>query len=357
MDTASAGAACPNQVSKKTVVAGFGGGVLIDAFGWPAIFLGRLPFIAVALLLTVLVLRDASAEGPARAGAAARRPFDLLGAVTLFIAVTCLLVGLNLARSIGAESAPVIGLLAGAPIVAGMFILVERREESPILDLALFGRRGFTSAFLTLGLSWTGAFTIWFILPFYVADVLGRGASSLGLLLGVMGLCTAVSAPIGGWVADHLRPEWLVTAAAAVVSAALLWVSTLGAEASVVAVALPLAFAGAGQGTLQAAARTLVFNTVPESRFGTASGALNLGRSMGVVLSVALFSAFFLAREDAHSAQLVSGGMSASAAEVPAFVAAFQETFSLGTLLALAGAASSLLAWDRRLAVAAEPAS
>ena len=337
------------------VIAGFGGGVLIDALGWPAIFLGRLPFIAVALLLTVVVLRGVPAEArAATAPAAARGRFDLAGAAALFTAVACLLVGLNLARSLGAASAPVIALLAGAALGAGVFIRIERQQEWPVLDLALFRLRVFSAAFLTLALSWIGAFTIWFIFPFFVADVLGRGASILGLFLGLMGLCTAIAAPLGGWAADRLRPEWLVAAAAAALAAALLWIGTLGTGASLVAVALPLALAGAAQGTLRAAARTLVFNSVPGSRLGTASGALNLGMSMGVVLSVALFSALFSMREDAHIAQLVATGLSESAAEVPAFVAAFRETFRAGALIALAGAACSLFGWRRRLVAAAE---
>lgn len=336
------------------VIAGFGGGVLIDALGWPAIFLGRLPFIAAALLLTVVVLRGAQAEAPAgTATAATRGRFDLGGAAALFVAVACLLVGLNLARSLGAASVPVIVLLAGAALVAGAFIRIERRAEWPVLDLALFGLRVFSAAFLTLALSWIGAFTIWFILPFFVADVLGRGASALGLLLGLLGLCTAIAAPLGGWAADRLRPEWLVTTAAAAVAAALLWISTLGTGASLGAVALPLALAGAGQGTLRSAARTLVFNSVPGRGLGSASGALNLGMSMGVVLSVALFSALFSVRQDAHAAELVSSGLSESAAEAPAFVAAFRETFRTAALVALAGAACSLFAWPRRRAAAA----
>ena len=338
------------------VIAGFGGGVLIDAFGWPSIFLGRLPFIAAALLLTVAVLRGTPAE--ARAGTTtdlARGRFDVGGAAALFVAVACLLVGLNLARSLGAASAPVIALLAGAALVAGVFIRIERHAEWPVLDLALFGLRVFSAAFLTLALSWIGVFTIWFILPFFVADVLGHGASALGLLLGLLGLCTAIAAPLGGWAADRLRPEWLVTAAGTAVAAALLWISTLGAGASLVAVALPLALAGAAQGTLRAAARTLVFNSVPGSGLGSASGALNLGMSMGVVLSVALFSALFSVREDVHTARLLASGLSEAAAEAPAFVEAFRETFRAAALVALAGAASSLFAWRPRLAVAEAP--
>jgi len=93
---------------------------------------------------------------------------------------------------------------------------------------------------------------------------------------------------------------------------------------------------GIGQGALGTAGWTLVFNNVPGARSGTASGALNLGRSMGVVRSVALFSAIFAAREQAH-------------------VEAFRETFRLGALVVLAGVGCSLLAWRTAARASEEP--
>ena len=325
-----------------SVVAGFAGGVLVESFGWPVIFLGRIPLLLVALLLALVVLRD---ERPQRPADESGSRFDLAGAIALSVAVGSLLVGLNLLRATGAGAVPTLFLLLSAVVAASIFVYVELRAPWPVLDLSLFRQRPFTAAFLTLFFNSLGAFTIWFVFPFFVADVLDRGAATLGFLLGLQGLCSAGSAPVGGWLADRLPAQRLVTAASATVAAALLWTSTLDAGSAVADAALPLALAGIGQGTLRAAARTLVFSSVPQQRFGTASGALNLGGSMGLVLSVAAFTAFFAARLDAHTARLVGQGLSEAAAAAPAHVGAFQETFRLGTLVVLSGVAASVLAW------------
>jgi MFS-type transporter involved in bile tolerance (Atg22 family) len=214
-----------------------------------------------------------------------------------------------------------------------------------VLDPSLFRRRPFSAAFLTLLLNSLGAFTIWFVFPFFVADVLGHGPKELGLLLGIQGLSTALTAPVGGLLADRFPVQRVVTSAAVTVAVALLWLSRLDAESTIVNAALPLVLAGAGQGTLRAAARTLVFNSVPRERFGTASGALNLGGSTGLVLSVALFTAFFAIRSDAYTARLIAEGASESVAVLAAHVDAFREMFSLGAAVAFTGAACSLLAW------------
>jgi len=344
-----------------SVAAGFAGGVLVEAFGWPVIFLARIPFLLAALLLAFVVLDDRrSGERATRAQSSsemrdARAPFDLRGALALAVAVGSLLVGLNLLRASGVGMGPAVGLLLVTPAAAAAFVYVELRAPWPVLDLALFRRRPFTGAFLTLLFNSLGSFVIFFIFPFFVADVLGRGAATLGFMLGVQGICGAGAAPVGGWLADRLPAQRVVTGASVAVAGAVLWISTLDASSTVVAATLPLALAGIGQGALRASARTLVFNNVSRDRFGTASGALNLGASMGLVLSVAAFTAFFATRLDAHTAQLVAQGVSDAAAATPAHVDAFRETFRLGTLLVLVGVAASTLAWRpaRRDAAAA----
>jgi EmrB/QacA subfamily drug resistance transporter len=330
-----------------SVAAGFAGGVLVEAFGWPVIFLARIPFLLVALLLAFVVLDDRRADDRRTGGRATGAPatFDLPGALALAVAVGSLLVGLNLLRATGVGTVPAVLLLFVTVAAAAIFVTVELRAPWPVLDLSLFRRRPFAAAFLTLLFNSLGSFVIFFIFPFFVADVLDRGAATLGFMLGVQGICGAGSAPVGGWLADRFPPQRLVTTASVIVAGAVLWISTLDASSTVVAATLPLALAGIGQGTLRTAARTLVFNSVPQDRFGTASGALNLGSSMGLVLSVAAFTAFFATRLDAHTAQLLAEGLSDAAAATSAHVEAFRETFRLGTLLVLVAVAASTLAW------------
>ena len=336
------------------VAAGFAGGVLVETFGWPVIFFARIPFLIVALLLAFVVLDDGRTRERARRADAR---FDLPGALALAIAVGSLLVGLNLLRASGVGTAPAVLLLLVTVAAAALFVYIEVRAPWPVLDLSLFRRRPFAAAFLTLLFNSLGSFVIFFIFPFFVADVLDRGAATLGFMLGVQGLCGAGSAPVGGWLADRLPPQRLVTAASVMVAGAVLWISTLDATSTAVAATLPLALAGIGQGTLRAAARTLVFNSVPEDRFGTASGALNLGGSMGLVLSVAAFTAVFATRLDSHTARLLAQGLTDAAAATPAHVEAFRDTFRLGTVVVLIGVAASTLAWRPTRHVAGETAT
>ncbi|MDA0301315.1 MAG: MFS transporter, partial [Chloroflexi bacterium] len=313
------------------VASGFAGGLLVQAYGWPSIFLARLPFLLVAFALALLVLRGRRIAAGVP-GVTSDWRFDLAGALVLVVALGSLLLGLNLVA--GAGGVLPAGLLVIAAGSAGAFVWVERRASWPILDLALFRRRPFAVAVGALFLVTLGAFTIYFIFPFFVADVLGHGARSLGVLFGVQGLAMAISSPLAGRVCDRVHPARVMTAAGASIAVALMWIAGLPADSGLAAAALPLVLAGAGQGAMATAAWTLVFNSVPGERSGTASGALNLGRSMGVVLSVALFSAIFAARQEAH---LAAAG--------PMPVEAFRETFRLAALVVVVGVGCTILGW------------
>lgn len=334
-----------------TIVASFGGGVLVDSFGWPAIFLARLPFILAAYVTALVVLP----EGQGRAGAPLRLPeagrarFDFVGAAALFVALVALLLGLSLMRSQGWSSPLVGGLLLGVLAAGALFLYTERRVPRPALDLRLFRQPSFVAGFLTLFLGYLSAFgLIWLIFPFYVAEVLGQSAGMLGVLLGVLAVCNALAAPVGGWLSDRLGPQRPVTLATVLLALALVWFSRMDAGSAVTAVAFPIGLVGMALGVLQASTYTLALSRVAAERMGTASGALILGRSTGVVLAVAGFGALVPARSDAFVPELLAAGIGPLAARTEAFVAAFQEAFLLGAAVALLAAGLSLLAWRRR---------
>ena len=77
-----------------TLAGTLGAGVLVDSLGWESIFLGRLPFCAVALLLGWLVLgRDVPMVS--------RPSFDIVGGASLVAAVVALVLALQMSDRLG----------------------------------------------------------------------------------------------------------------------------------------------------------------------------------------------------------------------------------------------------------------
>ena len=180
-----------------------------------------------------------------------------------------------------------------------------------------------------------------FILPFYVSDVLGVDARSLGFLLMLTPVIAGSVAPLGGWLSDRMPPAYLTTTALVVSAASMLWFSSLTSESGVGDVALRMALGGIGLGVFQAANATLIMGAVPRDRLGIGGALISLSMSMGIVTSVALMGGIFDGRLGIHEATAPS--------ETEAFVLAFRDTYIVAGVLGALAVAVSLSYWPQVL--------
>ncbi len=310
------------------------GGGLVDAFGWRAVFLARVPLGLAALALSAYALRESVSDEP-------RHAFDFWGAATMFTGTASYVLALALGGSLGWRSPIAAGLALACGASLAVFGFAERRAARPVLDLRLLRHRVLAPAFVSAFLITISGFVNWFILPFFVSDVMGQSAQTWGLLMMLMPLTMAVSAPAAGWLSDRVPPAYLTTAAALMTAAVVFSYVGLDGSARVVDIAVRSAAMGVCMGLHGAAYANLVMGNVPSNRLGTGGAIMTMSRSLGTVSSVALLSAFVAAREAWHAGTLAG----AEAAGERAFVLAFGDTYLAAALLGLAGAAVSVSFW------------
>ena len=311
------------------MVAGtIGAGLLVGWLGWEWVFLGRVPFAVIAIVLGVWFLerrRTGPVSGPS---------FDFAGAVTLVGGLLSLIIGLRLGRSAGWDSPVVLVLLPLAPVFLAAFWWFERTARWPVLPGPLLRLRGFTVSSLSMFLANFGVFVIWFIFPFYVTDSLGRGALTLGLMLATLAFLNTVSSGVGGWLCDRAGTLPVGFVGLLVMASGLFYMGFLDTSSSLGEVALRIGIVGAGLGSFQAAAYSLMLGSVPSERFGTAGAALSLSQACGRVLAVAVIGGIFGWRSDHYLIGLAVG----AEAEGVAFVSAFKDVFLIGSSIGLLAA-------------------
>jgi MFS family permease len=293
-------------------------------------FLGRIPFALIALVLGLGFL------GRIRPAVFAQS-FDFIGAVALPGALISLVIGLRLGRSAGWIDPAVLTLLILAPTMLVGLSWAERRAAWPVLPPALLRVGGFIGSSGGMFFAHVGVFVIWFIFPFYIADVLERGPLALGVMLALMAGLNVAGSAVGGWLCDRAGDAKVGTAGLALLALGLFAMSFLEGGSDLFQVGLRISVVGSGLGLFQAAAYTRMMNSVPAGNLGTASGALSLAQAFGTVFSVATVGGIFALSNSHHLAQLVGSGLAAQAAEDPAFMLAFQDAFRLGSsIVALA---------------------
>ncbi len=307
------------------------GGILIQAFTWRAIFYVNLPIGLVVFSLSWWLLAEQHAG---------RRPrFDVAGAALLALALGALTLGLSFGEQWGWTSPLLIGTLVTAAVSLVAAIVVERRHESPIVDLALLRNRVFVLANLSFMLAMLALFAVSFLMPFYWEELRGLDVLTTGLLLTPYSITLGVVAPFAGSLADRSGSRWLAPSGLALACIGLLLLSGVGTTTPYFYVIGALVVAGLGQGLFASPNSRTIMGAAPADRVGVASGILATSRVVGQSLSVAVAGAVFASL----GAAAAGAALAAAGAGDPGRLAQLQQTFLGGlhaALLVCAGLAA-----------------
>ena len=261
------------------------GGVIVDTIGWRWIFFVNLPLAALALVaIWVAMPRETRRH---------ERSIDWLGAAVLGAATAALLLGLVWGgHEYAWSSAPVVCAFAGAAVLIAAFALLERRVPETILPFSLLRGRGVavgTAALLLIGMTILG--TVVYV-PLFVQGVLGRSATSSGVIV-VPFMLAAVCASVasGWWVSRSGRYKAVAVAGLAVLGVGLLLVWRMDEATHAGEVARNAVVAGVGLGLAMQVLIVAVQNTVPLSTMGSATGLVHFARSIGGTLGVTIMGA------------------------------------------------------------------
>jgi MFS family permease len=294
------------------------GGALTAAWDWPAVFWFRIPIAVAALLL----LRGM----PASQQRQADDRFDVLGGVALVLGLVTMLMALNRIREL---SALWIGLISAAAFAA--FIVRESRAERPIIAVDILRRPDFAMLNIVSVLASLAAFSIWLLVPYFLARVPGYGLAGNGAILATAAAGAVLAAPIGGrLVGRFISAERLAITGAIAVGAGLLWIGAWTEQTPTLLRIAALVMQGVGSGLFQLAYSDIITAALPLRDRGVAGSLVLLTRTLGTVTAASIVLMVF---------EILNSG--------DGFVEAFQWTFQLAAMLAFAAAA--LLALSPRI--------
>jgi EmrB/QacA subfamily drug resistance transporter len=313
-----------------TVIGPAGGGALIEAVSWRAIFWINIPLIAATAALTLHSVRES--RDPE-----AFRGIDWLG------------IGLSAAGLAG----PVFALieqpahgwgdpLVWAPMLAGvaclaLFVLREARARHPMLDLALFRIRNFWVANLTTLTAYAGLIGGLFFVGLFLQQVAGYSPLEAGLATTPISLILFVLSPRFGRIASGVGPRLPMSAGPIVGGIGLILLLRVGSDPSYVADVLPaiLVF-GLGLSATVAPLTATVLDSVEERHVGIASGVNNGISRVAGLLAIAVLGAVISAKFGADVGG-DAGSNPLTASEPDASTAAFHLGILIAGLLMIAG--------------------
>ncbi len=304
-------------VSVGIVVGPTLGGFLVDSFSWRWIFYVNLPVGIAGTWLAISTLPTVKPSGGQR--------FDFIGAIALFISLLCLLLALTLGQQSGFDDRKVWLLAGGFILFLGLFIVVELRNEQPMIDLRLFRNSKFSVGLITGFVTFMAIAGTILLMPFYLENVLGYTPREVGLLLAVVPIALGITAPLSGSLSDRFGTRPITVIGLAVLVIGYYALSTLKVDTSAAGYILRFMPIGIGMGIFQSPNNSAIMGTASRQRLGVVSGMLAMTRTLGQTTGIALLGALWASRVFYYAGQALSD--SATEASPEAQAAALNDTF------------------------------
>jgi EmrB/QacA subfamily drug resistance transporter len=294
------------------------GGLLTEHVGWSSIFYLNVPIGVVAIAACFLLIDESrdTTEG--------QRP-DLPGQLTSGVGLFALTYGLIEANGYGWGSGRIVAAFAIGAVALVAFVLLERHQRVPMLDLRLFRSGTFAGANAVLLLVALAMFGVFFFISLYMQNILGYSPVQAGAAFLPMTGLIVVIAPLAGRLSDRLGSRWLLTGGMALLAVQLLYFSRLGTHESFWDLAPGMLLGGLGMPAVMAPASAAALSGVPVDRAGVGSAVLNSSRQLGGSIGVALMGAIM-----AHE---IGGRQTPEA-----FVHGLSMALEVAAVIALAGA-------------------
>lgn len=253
------------------------GGLLVSTLGWRWVFLVNVPVGVIAVVAGQFLL-------PRTRTRASATSFDLPGIALLAVASTALLLGISASSGLRLPVAATAGLFVVAAAAAYGFWRRINATAQPLVDPLLLRTRQVSTGLLGA----LGGYLVLFGPLVLVPEVFGAHDSArAGYVLTALPLGFA----LGALGANRVLPKSWSDRRRALAG------STLAVVALVVLIPLPFTPAalvpgfvalGLGLGTFAPANNTLVMGAIPAEAAGTGGGLVNMARSLGTALGVAL---------------------------------------------------------------------
>ncbi|MGH9088387.1 MAG: MFS transporter [Acidimicrobiales bacterium] len=261
------------------------GGAITSGIGWRWIFFVNVPIGIVAIALTLAKIDESRDPNTRR--------IDWLGFATFSGALCCLVFALVRGNDSGWTSPSIVGLLAVAAALFGVFVVAELRQRDPMLDLSLFRRPAMVGVSVAAFAISASIFAMFLYLTLYIQDDLGYGPLAAGLRFLPITMLSFFVAPVAGRLTVRIPARVLLGGGLLVIGVGCILLSFIRADSGWTVLLPGFIVTGVGIGAMSPVLASSAVAVVPPERSGMASGINNTFRQVGIATGIAGLGAVF----------------------------------------------------------------
>ena len=268
-----------------TVIGPAGGGALVEAISWRAIFWVNVPLVIFTVLLTRSQVQESLDPE-------ADRAIDWLGILLSAAGLGGIVFGF-IEQPTHGWSDPIVSIpLFGGALLFALFLVWESRYRHSMLDLGLFRVRNFAVTNLETLIVYSGLIGAFFFVTLFLQQTVGYSPLAAGFATTPISLILFALSPVFGRIATSTGPRVPMCVGPIVGGIGLLLITRIDANANYLTDVLPgVIVFGLGLSATVAPLTATALNSVAENRVGVASGINNAVSRVAGVLAIAIFGA------------------------------------------------------------------
>lgn len=286
-------------VALGTMVGPTLGGLIVSVAPWEFIFLINIPIGGIVYISVIKTLSFRKAED--------KVPFDIKGTVLFMLSICLLFCAINFGQSIGFTNPIIVGGLILSVLFLIIFIKVEDKIKTPMLDISIFKNKLFSLSIFCGFTSFISIGAINIILPFYLQDVLKLGPSIAGLMMTVSPIVLAVVAPVSGYLSDKIGSEKISALGLSIMTLGIFSLIFFKESTPLLIVGGLIGSVSLGSGIFQSPNNSLIMSTVDKSKLGVAGSINGLIRNLGMTTGIALSTSLLYSLMSSKIGYKVSG--------------------------------------------------
>ncbi|MBP2000245.1 EmrB/QacA subfamily drug resistance transporter [Paenibacillus shirakamiensis] len=304
-------------------------GWLIGVASWHWIFIINLPIGIAALLVGIKYLPNIERHKVPS--------LDILGMILAPIAFSMLAYGVSEGATDWGSTKTLTGLIVGG-VALILFIIVELKQQQPLLELRVFKSSDFTRGVILSWVTQIAMFGAILMVPLYLQGVLGKTALESGILSLPMALGSVVFMPIGGFLFDKVGARPLVFVGMIIISIALFMLSGISMDTSLTSIMISLGMIGSGMGLSMMALNTHVLNSAPRRLVSRVTPLTTAAQQVVSSFAIAGLTGYLTSQSNHYLAEA-----GAKTNPLISVTHAFGDTFYITAWLAVAGILISLI--------------